>query len=180
MTQSFQAIVILLIIFSYIREHAVNGWWTAKMMKSFQPTSSEHEKSKAVVPCVARRLETVRNGKWRKIINVVIILDKRWLPFQGSSQIISDVHNGNFVQFIELPANYEPILREHVTKRWRLESFCFFTKRIHWSLCQVTFVVESWKRYPTDSLVFVPGHVCSRVLEEIPNGFIGLCAWSRL
>ena len=58
--------------------------------------------------------------KWKKIlariIDVVIFLGERGLPFRGSSQRIGDVHNGNFLGLIELLSHYDPLLQEHVTK----------------------------------------------------------------
>ncbi|XP_013793792.1 52 kDa repressor of the inhibitor of the protein kinase-like [Limulus polyphemus] len=58
--------------------------------------------------------------KWRniltRIIDVVIFLSQRGLAFRSSSQRIDDIHNGHFLGIIELLANYDPILAEHVAK----------------------------------------------------------------
>ena len=52
----------------------------------------------------------------KRIIDVVIFLGERGLPFRGSSQRIYDLHNGNFLGILELIAHYDPFLQEHVTK----------------------------------------------------------------
>lgn len=58
--------------------------------------------------------------KWKRIlariIDVVVFLGERGLPFCGSSQRIGKIHNGNFLGLIELLSYYGPLLREHVTK----------------------------------------------------------------
>ena len=58
--------------------------------------------------------------KWKKlqtrIINVVLLLGERGLPFRGSSQRIGDVNNGNFLAFLELLADYDFLIQDHITK----------------------------------------------------------------
>ena len=58
--------------------------------------------------------------KWKKIltriIDVVVFLGERGLPFRGSLQRIGDIHNGNFLGLIELLSHYDPLIQEHVTK----------------------------------------------------------------
>ena len=51
-----------------------------------------------------------------KILNVIVFLGERGLAFRGTSQRIGDVHNGNFLGLLELLANNDPLLQEHVTK----------------------------------------------------------------
>ena len=51
-----------------------------------------------------------------KILNVIVFLGERGLAFRGTSQRIGDVHNGNFLGLLELLANYDPLLQEHVIK----------------------------------------------------------------
>ena len=43
-------------------------------------------------------------------------LAERSLAFQGSNKRIGDVHNGNFLGFIEMLSRYDPLLQTHVEK----------------------------------------------------------------
>ena len=52
----------------------------------------------------------------KRIIDVVIFLGERGLPFRESTQIIHDVHNGNFLEILELIAHYDPVLRRILKK----------------------------------------------------------------
>ena len=58
--------------------------------------------------------------KWReilkRIIDNILFLGERGLAFRGSTQKIGHPDNGNFLGIIELLANYDPVLREYVTK----------------------------------------------------------------
>ena len=59
-------------------------------------------------------------NKWiklrKRIIDVVIFLGERGLPFRGSTKRIHDVHNGNFLGNLELIAHYDPVLEWHIEK----------------------------------------------------------------
>ena len=58
--------------------------------------------------------------KWReilkRIIHDILFLGERGLALCGSTQKIGHPDNRNFIGIIELLANYDPVLREHVTK----------------------------------------------------------------
>ena len=58
--------------------------------------------------------------KWkailRRILDVVFFLGKRGLAFRGSSHLIDDPQNGNFLGLIELLSRYDALLMEHVDK----------------------------------------------------------------
>ena len=58
--------------------------------------------------------------KWRtllhRILDVIIFLAERALAFQGHSDKIGDVHNGNFLGILELLSNYDVPLKEHMVK----------------------------------------------------------------
>lgn len=58
--------------------------------------------------------------KWRailrRILDVVFFLGKRGLAFRGSSHLIDDPQNGNFLGLIELLSKYDALLLEHVEK----------------------------------------------------------------
>ena len=118
---------------------SANGWSTAQKWRKLFDRLPEHEHSTAHKKCylawreVERRLEESSGvdmftderilseaQKWKKIltriIDVVVFLGERGLPFRGSSQRIGDIHNGNFLGLIELLSHYDPLLREHVTK----------------------------------------------------------------
>ena len=118
---------------------SANGWGTAQKWRKLFDRLPEHEHSTAHKKYYLAWRETERRlgessgvdmlndkfilseaQKWKKIlariIDVVIFLGERGLPFRGSSQRIGDVHNGNFLGLIELLSHYDPLLQEHVTK----------------------------------------------------------------
>ena len=55
--------------------------------------------------------------KWcnvlKRIINVILILREGGLAISGSSHLIRDLNNGNFLGLIELPSRWDPILQEY-------------------------------------------------------------------
>ena len=51
-----------------------------------------------------------------RILNVIVFLGERGLDIRETSQRLGDVHNGNFLGLLELLANYDPLLQEHVIK----------------------------------------------------------------
>lgn len=53
---------------------------------------------------------------FRRILSVVLFLSERGLGFRGTSNKIGEANNGNFLGIIELLAEYDPLLREHVAK----------------------------------------------------------------
>jgi hypothetical protein len=58
--------------------------------------------------------------KWRellkRLIKVTLFLAKRGLAFRGDSEKIGESSNGNFLGILELLANYDPVLNEHLNK----------------------------------------------------------------
>eukprot|EP00112_Aurelia_sp_Birch-Aquarium-sp1_P011535 Seg2424.4 transcript_id=Seg2424.4/GoldUCD/mRNA.D3Y31 product="Zinc finger MYM-type protein 1" protein_id=Seg2424.4/GoldUCD/D3Y31 len=118
---------------------SANGWSKAQKWRKLFDRLLEHEHSTAHKKCylawreMERRLEESSGvdmltdagilseaQKWKtilaRIIDVVVFLGERGLPFRGSSQRIGDIHNGNFLGLIELLSRYDPLLRVHVTK----------------------------------------------------------------
>ncbi|XP_013782385.1 uncharacterized protein LOC106466641 [Limulus polyphemus] len=115
------------------------GWGTEQKWKKLFDRLPQHENSTAHKNCylawreLERRLESdtgidvmshkvimSETEKWRnilkRIIDVVIFLVQRGLAFCGLSQRIGDIHNGHFLGIIELQANYNPVLAEHLAK----------------------------------------------------------------
>ena len=68
------------------------------------------------------QLQSFRGEKlrWRellkRILDVILFIGERGLAFQGETEKIGDVHNGNFLGIIELLSNYDQTLCEHVMK----------------------------------------------------------------
>ncbi|KAL4153194.1 hypothetical protein QTP88_001027 [Uroleucon formosanum] len=58
--------------------------------------------------------------KWRellkRLIKVTLFLAERGLAFRGDSEKIGESSNGNFLGILELLANYDPVLNEHLNK----------------------------------------------------------------
>lgn len=49
-----------------------------------------------------------------RLLDVTLFLASINLVFQGSSQRIGDLHNGNFLGVLKLIAYYEPLLQDHL------------------------------------------------------------------
>ena len=58
--------------------------------------------------------------KWKQLlqrfIDVILFLGERGLAFRGSSQLIGDAQNGNFLGLLELVSHYDSTLKEHLSK----------------------------------------------------------------
>lgn len=88
----------------------------------FHKTNVSHLKARAVVHGrVDERLVKQLDGEvlyWKKIIYRVIAIIKslaiRGLPFRGHSEQIGNPHNGNFLGTVELLAEFDPFLAEHL------------------------------------------------------------------
>lgn len=52
----------------------------------------------------------------RRLLSVIKLLSSRGLPFRGSDEIIGSVQNGNYLGCLELLAEYDPFLAEHIQK----------------------------------------------------------------
>lgn len=115
-----------------------SGWSIEKKWKKLYERIPEHERNASHKRCYLawRELQIVLESsigidasfemnvlseaqKWKKlftrIIDVVIFLGERGLPFRGSSERIGDVHNANFLGLLELLASYDTVLQEHVS-----------------------------------------------------------------
>lgn len=53
---------------------------------------------------------------FQRLLSVVMFLGERGLALRGTSEKIGDPNNGNFLGLIELLAEYDPLLREHIAK----------------------------------------------------------------
>ena len=133
-------------LFSYTVQHpsqstlaSTSGWGTENKWRKLFHRLPEHEQSVAHKKCYISWRELERRiaadagisdlldksilseaNKWKmlltKILNVIVFLGERGLASRGTSQRIGDVHNGNFLGLLELLANYDPLLQEHVIK----------------------------------------------------------------
>ncbi len=52
----------------------------------------------------------------RRVVATVKFLSKRGLSFFGSDEQIGSVHNGNFLGCLELIAEFDPFLENHLDK----------------------------------------------------------------
>ena len=52
----------------------------------------------------------------KRIVAVILFLGERGLAFRGSSNKIDDHNNGNFLGIIQLLAQFDPVLEDHVSK----------------------------------------------------------------
>ncbi|CAH2285606.1 zinc finger MYM-type 1-like, partial [Pelobates cultripes] len=51
-----------------------------------------------------------------RILSVIKLLSSRGLSFRGNNEVIGSVHNGNYLGYLELLAEYDPFLDEHIQK----------------------------------------------------------------
>ena len=52
----------------------------------------------------------------RRLLDVTLFLAERGLAFRGSSCLVGDPSNGNFLGLLELLGRYDPLLAEHLAK----------------------------------------------------------------
>ncbi|XP_022900865.1 zinc finger MYM-type protein 1-like [Onthophagus taurus] len=50
----------------------------------------------------------------RRIVVIVKKLTSRGLPLRGSDEVLGSSHNGNFLMAVELLAEFDPFLKEHI------------------------------------------------------------------
>ncbi|GBP94056.1 hypothetical protein EVAR_66447_1 [Eumeta japonica] len=53
----------------------------------------------------------------KRVIAVVKFLSIRGLAFRGSEEVFGSPHNGNFMGAMELLAEFDPFIREHIEQR---------------------------------------------------------------
>ncbi|XP_026482761.1 zinc finger MYM-type protein 1-like [Ctenocephalides felis] len=88
----------------------------------FHKTNISHFKARAVIQGrVDQHLMKQLDNEilyWKKVLYRVIAIVKslaiRGLPFRGHSERIGDQHNGNFLGSVELLAEFDPFLQEHL------------------------------------------------------------------
>ncbi|XP_057663115.1 zinc finger MYM-type protein 5-like [Diorhabda carinulata] len=88
----------------------------------FHKTNISHFKARAAIQGrVDQRLMMQLDEEilyWKKVLHRVIVIIKslaiRGLPFRGHSERIGDPHNGNFLGSLELLAEFDPFLSEHL------------------------------------------------------------------
>jgi len=108
-----------------------NDWRHAARDVSRHENSTLHARS--IEHLVQRRLTGERIDKslveqyeseknyWRQVLRRVVSVTKmlaaRGQPFRGQDEIIGSVHNGNYLGCLELLAEYDPFLAEHIKTR---------------------------------------------------------------
>lgn len=55
-------------------------------------------------------------GVIRRVIAIICHLSERNLTFRGHTDVLFDPHNGNFLSQVELMAQFDPILNEHIRR----------------------------------------------------------------
>ncbi|XP_003738764.1 zinc finger MYM-type protein 1-like, partial [Galendromus occidentalis] len=66
----------------------------------------------------SERAQEVRYWKevMKRVAAVVRKLTSRGLPLRGSNEVLRSSHNGNFLMVLELLAEFDPFMKEHLTK----------------------------------------------------------------
>ncbi len=52
----------------------------------------------------------------QRVVSVIKFLSSRGLPFRGDDEILGSQHNGNYLEILELIAEYDPFLSSHLAK----------------------------------------------------------------
>ncbi|KAF2882158.1 hypothetical protein ILUMI_24014 [Ignelater luminosus] len=66
----------------------------------------------------------------RRVVAVVKYLSVRGLAFRGYKEIFGSPHNGNFIGALELLAEFDPFMREHIQQREvRPKSFTLYLSK---------------------------------------------------
>ena len=52
----------------------------------------------------------------KRLIDVIKFLCERGLAFRGKDELIGSAHNGNYLGILELLAEYDPFLAQHIQK----------------------------------------------------------------
>uniref|UniRef100_A0A8C5GFL1 TTF-type domain-containing protein n=1 Tax=Gouania willdenowi TaxID=441366 RepID=A0A8C5GFL1_GOUWI len=52
----------------------------------------------------------------RRVVAVIKFLSERGLPFRGDDELLGSPHNGNYLGILELLAQFDPFLKEHLQK----------------------------------------------------------------
>lgn len=90
--------------------------------KSYIQWKSEVNNIKKDKSLTGMLLQSIKNEKekWRellkRLIKMTLFLAGRGLAFRGDTEKIGESSNGNFLRILELLANYDPVLNEHLNK----------------------------------------------------------------
>lgn len=52
----------------------------------------------------------------RRVVAVIKFMGARGLPFRGDNELLGSAHNGNYLGLLELIAEFDPFLKEHIEK----------------------------------------------------------------
>jgi len=105
-----------------------NNWVVAAKRIKIHEQSENHRNCvldactrRSELACIDKALEQqIRDEKqyWknvlRRVVAVIKFLAQRGMPFRGDDELIGSVHNGNFLGLMELLAQFDPFLENHL------------------------------------------------------------------
>lgn len=112
---------------SFCTDKGFNDWKNLKQCIEQHERSINHKNS--VVALRARvsnkNLSNIQNAEiaqekhyWTEVLQRVVVivrkLTSRGLPLRGSDEVLGSCHNGNFLMAVELLAEFDPFLKEHL------------------------------------------------------------------
>lgn len=53
---------------------------------------------------------------WKEVFRRVVAVVKSFLPFRGDDELLGSAGNGNYLGLLELIAEFDPFLKEHIEK----------------------------------------------------------------
>ncbi|KAF0722555.1 zinc finger MYM-type protein 1-like [Aphis craccivora] len=115
---------------SYLSMQGFNDWKNAQSRFKQHECSTNHRQSLITMKTMANLSNRIDKklfsqledeiSYWknilRRVVAVIKSLSSRGLPFRGQNEVIGSVHNGNFLMAIELVAQFDPFLAQHISR----------------------------------------------------------------
>lgn len=75
-----------------------------------------HAEWTLLLPDSVRQNSSTGKKVLRRVVAVIKFMGARGLPFRGDNELLGSAHNGNYLGLLELIAEFDPFLKEHIEK----------------------------------------------------------------